>query len=238
MSLTMGRLHRHLYQRQSLYHLYYNSMKFRLIYLIAFLIISLFAIKYWDFSEKYSEIRFEKITPTIGLDQLINVDKRPIYYLNSLYYKNEFIGFNAIVKNHYVTVTKIGENIKKINILPISKKPINHGVIGLPPSDINDVIARYIDFSLIYPNGDNLSCHTDGVIVKTFDSHFKEIVFNASNIDFLFDTAQNRKYFGYVGIRQISSVSFVCFDEDLFLINVHPLKGNSFRSLHEIFAIN
>lgn len=209
-------------------------MKIKMIYFIGILILFFIVMKYWDFSKKYSEIRFNNTNPVIRLDQLINVEQEKINYLKSLYYQKEWIGFNATIDNQYITVTKLGKSKEKMDVFQIKKNLSNNDIIALPPSDTNDVIARYIDFSQFPSNINDLFYYTDGFIVKTYESEFKEITFNASKIDFVVDTKNNRKYFGYVGAKQISSVSFISFQENLYLISTHPIEGHKFKSLHEI----
>lgn len=208
-------------------------MKIRVIYIVISLLLIFFLVKYLQFATFSTKITIDKNRPLIDLKQIINLDNRKVTYLNSFYYKGRPIGFNALVNGQYITVTKLGKVNENFNVTPIFKQPSSNKIIGLPPSDINDKISRYMDFSSFPFKIESIQYYTNGTQIKSYNINFKEIVVNSSNIDISFDKKLLR-HFGYVCVKQTMSLSFVNYQNDLYILNTHPVEKNNFTSLHDL----
>lgn len=217
-------------------------MKLRISYVIAVLLSLVFIIfifnKYFNFEKYNSKITIDNKRPLIGLKKILNIDNNIVNYVNSFYYKKKIIGFNAIAYGQYITVTKLGQVKKDFKISEVFKKPLNNNIIGLQHSDIEDQISRFIDFTAFPFKIDNIQYYVNGKQLKSYDVNFKEIVFNASNIDISFNNNQLKRKFGYVSLKQTMSLSFINYQDNLYIINTHPLEKNSFKSLHNILNIS
>lgn len=213
-------------------------MKIRISYIIVIVLTISFmtfvCVKYINFEKYNSKITIDNKRPLIGLNQILNIDNNKVKYLNSFYYKNEIVGFNALVYGQYITVTKLGQIKKDFEISEVFKKPLNNNIIGLQHSDIEDQISRFIDFTAFPFKIDNIQYYVNGKQLKSYDVNFKEIVFNVSTIDISFNNNVLQRKFGYVSLKQIMSLSFINYRDNLYVINGHPIEKNNFESLHDL----
>jgi hypothetical protein len=213
-------------------------MKIRISYIIAVILTISFIIfifvKYINIEKYYSKITVDYKRPLIGLNQIVNIDDYKVKYLMSIYYDKKVIGFNAIVEGQYITVTKLGQVKRDFEISEVFKQPLNDNIFALQHSDIEDQISRFIDFTSFPFKIDNIQYYTDGKQLKSYDVNFKEIVFNASSIDISFNNNLLKRKFGYVSLKQTMSLSFINYQNNLYIINTHPLEKNSFKSLHDL----
>lgn len=209
-------------------------MKIKITYIVLFLLLVFFVLKYLHFNKYTSRIEIRDEQPKIELEKLIKIDKQRIKYLKSIFYNEDLIGFSAVIDSQYITVTKLGIVANDFVILKLLKKPNNSNVIGLPPTDINDKISRYINFSSYPFSIKNIYFYSEGALLKSYDNNFSEFVFNASNIDILFNKKINQKEFGYVGAKQLTSISFINFRGILYIVNTHSDDKGAFKSLHDL----
>ena len=216
-------------------------MKTRFIYYIIFILLLLFlTIKYFVFFKYSSEIESKSTYPKIGWEDLIHIKKERITYSKSFFYKGDYIGFTALVdKKNYITVTKLGKvNKSFFNIIRNSSKPSNNSVIGLPPSDINDIMSRYVELSSFPYQIKDIYYYNEGNQLKSYNDNFKELVFDESNTNLAFNNKEpNKKDFGYVGPKQITSISFINYFNDLYIISNYSLEKR-FESLHTLIEID
>ncbi|MEN2401761.1 hypothetical protein GKZ90_0018375 [Flavobacterium sp. MC2016-06] len=183
-----------------------------------------------------SQITYDNIEPKIKLSQFVNISEDRTKYNRNYYFTKDFIGFNAIVdKSYYITVSKLGKTSNNYKIINTDKRSDNNSSIaGLPPADSNDLNSRYYNLDFFPFSINEIYYYVENSDeIKVNQDKFYEIegTFTFFNVSL---KGENRKDFGYVGPKRKKSVSFIKYQNNLYLLSVCPIENKKFKSLHEL----
>jgi hypothetical protein len=183
-----------------------------------------------------SQITNDNIEPKIKLSQFVNISEDRIKYNRNYYINKDFVGFNAVVdKSYYITVSKLGKISNNYKITKTDKRCENNSsIVGVPPSDSNDLNSRYFNLDFFPFNINEIYYYienSDGIKVTQDKFYEIEATFTFFNVSF---KGENRKDFGYVGPKRKKSVSFIKYQNDLYLLSVCPIENREFKSLHTL----
>lgn len=188
----------------------------------------------------------------LKLSELIEIEEERVIKQKSIFFKNEFIGFNAIIDNeYYVTLLKIGNITTQKNFKQIIKMPsINKDLNFFTSNDTLDLNFMLIDINqypykiqkIDYYIGNNeaevkkekffeiiTKCTKD---FQKFDSEFS----TCDNIYISFNNKMNSD-FGISSFKINNSYSFINHKKDIYLITLYAFSENKFKSLHELINL-
>jgi len=169
------------------------------------------------FNEK-NIINYKTESSNIKLSELIDIQEDRIDYKETLYFKEEQIGFNVLIDNKYfISVTKLGiydKNLElnKLNSNPSINKKLNFYTSSIDTLDIN---SRLIDTKKYPYNIQKLNYYINDSIISIDDNVFLEIITECKeiadipeveiakcgNIYFSFDNEMNAD-FGIVNFKK------------------------------------
>lgn len=183
-----------------------------------------------------SQITYDNIEPKIKLSQFVNISEDRVKYNRNYYINKDFVGFNAVVdKSYYITVSKLGKISNNYKITKTDKRCENNSsIVGVPPSDSNDLNSRYFNLDFFPFNINEIYYYienSDGTKVNQDKFYEIEATFTFFNVSF---KGENRKDFGYVGPKRKKSVSFIKYQNELYLLSVCPIVNREFKSLHKL----
>lgn len=192
-------------------------------------------VTYLNFYKYSRGLSKNDIPPTENFRNILNLNGKHVKYVKFYYYKDDFVGFNAVVSGNYLTVTKLG----KVTNNPKFQKSLhmknNDRIVGFSPADINDRISRYADFRSYPFDLKNINYYSDGEYLKIYDNEFLELEVKSSNFSISFNSKDTRE-FGFTSLKQVMSFSFITHKEYLYLISTHSIGSDKFTSLHEILS--
>lgn len=203
------------------------------IFFVVFCVLVYVAFKTYNFQKYSNKIEVRNEIPTVTLNTLLNKQLN-VKYLKSFYYDNQCIGYNAILDNkYYLSVVKIGQADRKIDLMKLDKPYSEEDLISLPPIDVEEQIGRFMNFKN-YPYKINaVNYYVKGKELDIMNMKFSEIIYNAKYINLSFNDIQ-KTYFIYSTPQEKMSLSFINYKNELYIINTKPYKNNSFIDLHTL----
>lgn len=206
--------------------------------LVLIIIVSYLLFKLISYCVFEAKISYDTKKPIIKLSQFVNISEKRVKYSQTYYINNDFVGFNAYIdQKYFLTVTKLGKIATDYRIDKTIKKPDESTNLNLfSVSDIEDQNGRYIDLNRYPLKIEKINYYLEGEINNINQSGFYEIeaVFSFFNISF---NSENQKDFGYVGFKSSQSISFIRYKDDLFVLNLLPIKKIHYKSLHDLSDI-
>lgn len=210
----------------------YSIFKVFVLALLIYLIYKVVAYFLLD-----TKITIDNTQPAIKISELLNISEKRVDYRLNYYVDKKFIGFNAFIDKKYsVSVVKLGNISSDFKIIPVSGEPKGESNFNLLPfSDIEDRNGRYIDLHHFPFDITQIYYYSfsNGHIDYVNESHFYEIegVFPFFNISF---GNKDKRDFGFGGYQGKQSVSFIVYNNDLFVLNLTPRSSFSYKSLHTL----
>lgn len=211
-------------------------------------------ILFMYFNEK-NTIYYKMESSNIKLSELINIQENRIKYKETLFFKEEQIGFNAIIDGKYfVSVTKLGKlvnneiEINKSLAKPNINKNLNYYTSNTDTLDINSRLIDtknypYIIHKINYYINDSIILKNENTFLEIITTctelaDIKEVeIATCGNLYFSFNDEMFSD-FGLVNFKKNNSYSFIKFHNDLYFINLYSLDENIPKSLHELIYEN
>lgn len=220
--------------------------KYKILYIILSVFLIYFIYKITLFFINENAIEFKKDYPSLIIQDIIPINKDRITYLNSCYIKDKYAGENVLIDNKfYLQITLLGTSNKKFDITKIDKEiEIKAPNLFYNPEYL-DLVGGYINVSKYPFNNPNLFFTSNASSIRTNENIFFELeiesgyfdkmpsVLEPTNIFISFGNI-NEAYLGIIFYTKYNSVSFINHNGNLYRLNLTPLKGVSFKSLHEL----
>lgn len=220
--------------------------KYKILYIILSVFLIYFIYKISIFFINEDAIKFKKDRPNLIIQDIIPINNHRITYLNSCYIKDKYAGENVLIDNKfYLQITILGTSNKAFNITKIDKEiHINAPNLYYNPEYL-DLVGGYINVNEYPFNNPNLFFTTNATSICSNDNNFFELeiesgyfekmpkVLEPTNIFISFGSI-NKAYLGVILWTKYNSVSFIKHNENLYMLILTPLKGVSFKSLHEL----
>ena len=203
------------------------------------------------FNEK-NIINYKTASSNLKLSELIEIQEDRIDYKEILYFKEDQIGFNALIDNKYfISVTKLGiyDNnleLNKLSSMPSVNKKLNFYTSNTDTSDINSRLIHtkkypYVIHKLNYYINDSILTINKNTFLEIITectelADIEEVEIAAcGNLYFSFND-EILSDFGLVNFKKNNSFSFIKYNNELYFINLYNLENNGFKSLHQLIS--
>lgn len=205
-----------------------------LIYIILFGVLSYVFFKVYDFHRYSNNIELKNSIPIFTLDALLNKPIK-VKYLKSIYYSQKCIGYNAIVNEiNYISVMKIGRVKGKIELLKLKRSLKKSNIIPIPPIDLDEHESKWLNFDNYPYTVEDIQYYLDGIEFNKIEKNgFVEIIFRSKLVNLSLNNSKKTDII-YSNSEEKMSLSFIIYNNELYIISNKPYKNNSFIDLHSL----